>query len=110
MCNISLAFSGGTVVFAELDPFRQSREDVGLLKYKGEDNWGPQPPKKKPGDAYVIAGAMAGIVVGAVAGFAINFFLGVIGIVAGGVAGALAGFFVLSLIRRRRKGRIRRGI
>ena len=96
------------VVLAELDPFRASREEAALEKFRDKDGWGPRRPKKKAGDAWIIIGALLGIAGGAIGGFLINPAIGVLGIIGGGVIGALAGSGIASLARGRRKTRLLR--
>jgi hypothetical protein len=84
------------------EPGWSQREASALLKYQGWDGWGPQAPKRGPGDKYTIIGTTIGMVVAAAAGFLINLFLGFLGIVVGGVAGALIGFQIGKWINRGR--------
>ena len=96
----------GIWLMGEWDPHRGANEQSALLKYRREDQWGPEPPKPKMGDAFVIAGAVAGMVVGGVLlGVLLNFVMALVGVVLGGVVGALVGSLVKSFVRNRRKVR-----
>jgi len=96
-----LAFSGGPA------PDLNQRDSFAQLKFQGEDGWGVQAPKKKPGDIYVIIGAVIGMVVGGILGYYINIFLTLVGIVAGGVVGAVTGWLLLSLLRKQKRSKTR---
>jgi len=87
----------------EWDPQRATNEQATLLKYRGEDGWGPKPPKPKAGDVSTIVGAVVGMIVGGVAaGFLLNIVMGLLGVVVGGVLGALIGSLVKSRAERRK--------
>jgi len=96
---VPLVFSGGPA------PDLNERELFTELKFRGEDRWGEQAPKKRPGDIYVIIGAAAGMVGGGILGYFVNPFMALVGVVAGGVVGAVTGRLLLSLLRKRKKSR-----
>jgi outer membrane lipoprotein SlyB len=85
-----------------MDPGWRGREISALLKYRGTDGWGPRPPVWKPGDSYVVVGAVVGMCAGGALGFRVGIVAGALGISAGGVCGALIGSLARSLIRKRK--------
>ena len=85
-----------TVIWERLDPGR-ARNPLAVMKYRRDDGWNDAPPRRKPGDVYVLGYASGGMIVGAVLGFPAGFFTFFLGIIAGGVIGALAGSFFRSL-------------
>ena len=94
-----------TVIWERLDPGR-GMNPLAVMKYRRDDGWNDAPPKRKPGDLYVLSGSTAGAIVGGALAFPVGFFAIFLGVVAGGVAGALAGSYVRWLkVRRRERAR-----
>ena len=73
-----------------------SNEDVAEMRVKNTYRDG-KPQKPKPGDKYILIGAIVGMIIGGVLGYSVNLFVCIIGIIAGGIIGALAG----DLIKKR---------
>ena len=95
--------SGGRLALADsFEPGWRGREISAMLKYRGEDGWGPRPPPRKPGDRYVVAGAVVGMSAGGILGFTVGIVTGMLGIAAGGVSGALIGSLAGSLLGQRK--------
>ena len=65
----------------------------------GSESDPEKPPRRKPGDRYIIVGA----VVGLVAGGGLGSFGGLFAIFGGGIVGALIGSLIGNLVRKRRK-------
>ncbi len=98
-----------SLVFSDsIDPGWRGRELSALLKYRGTDGWDSRPPKRKPGDNYVVVGAAVGMIVGGILGFMVSLFVGALGIVAGGITGAVVGSLFWSLLRKGKKDRIQK--
>jgi hypothetical protein len=101
--SLESQMGGGLLVFSDsFDPGWRGRELSALLKYRGEDGWGPRPPPRKPGDRYVVAGAVVGMSAGGILGFTVGIVTGMLGIAAGGVSGALIGSLAGSLLGQRK--------
>ena len=77
-----------------------------MEKKLGVEDDPEKPPVKQPGDAYLAAGALAGLAVGGAVGIGLRVLTGLyILVFAGAVGGGLAGLFVGGRMKNRAANR-----
>lgn len=90
------------------DPFHKQKEfESDMRKIFSSDNDPEKPPRRQPGDKYILIGAIVGLIIGGVLGAFIGWFLfniaGVLlGIILGLIIGGVAGAYIGEAIKKRR--------
>ena len=84
----------------EWAPNRSANEQSALLKFRREDNWGPQPPKRRAGDMFTHCRRNCGHGDWGSLGLMLNVVMALVALVVAGVAGALIGSLVESSIEK----------
>ena len=101
-------YRNGSVSFAWIsDPLHKQKEfESDMKKIFSSDNDPEKPPKKEPGDKYILIGAIAGLIVGGILGAVIGWLLfnmtGVLlGMIFGCIIGGVAGAYIGEVIKKR---------
>ncbi|UCH43364.1 MAG: hypothetical protein JSW16_02140 [Dehalococcoidales bacterium] len=93
-----------------IDPFGRQREYNRDLRNKYRSENDPErPPKRGPGDKYILIGALTGLIIGGVSvaivgGIFFGFIGGVLGFLGGFIAGGITGVMIGDSVRKRRLG------
>ena len=101
---------GNSMTYYIVDPFgRQKEYDRDLRQRYGSDNDPERPPKRGPGDKYILIGGAIGLSVGGasgaiVGGLCFGFLGGSLGFLGGFIAGGIIGVIIGDSIRKRRLG------
>ncbi len=86
--------------------FRGSFPDPGMRDYEMQlrhriKNHPDRPPRRKPGDGYVLIGAAAGLIIGGIAGsYTGNIWFFIFLIIGGGIGGAYLVPYLRSLVKK----------
>jgi MFS family permease len=111
---MNIMYAGGSVKnnsvsFAWIsDPFHKQKEfEDDMRKIFRSDNDPERPPKREPGDKYILIGAIIGLIIGGILGAVIGWLFfsiaGVLlGIILGFIIGGVAGVYIGDAIKKRR--------